>query len=100
MGVRRFDTSDRATVPRAMSWLFFAFYAPVSWAVSAHLDKYLLECYFKNTGFSILMIFAATFARLVLPALRLLRPNVVVIDVVDACRVAASGVRYTSICRH
>jgi hypothetical protein len=65
--------------------------------------KYLLECYFKNTGFSILMIFAATFARLVMSALRVLRPNVVAIDAVDDCAVAASGVlyvgaRYTWIC--
>jgi hypothetical protein len=96
MGVRKFDsTNDRAIVPRAMSWLFFAFYAP--WAVSVDLDKYLLECYFKNTGFSILMIFAATFARLVLPALWVLRPNVVAIDAVDDCAVAASGVPYMGV---
>jgi hypothetical protein len=62
--------------------------------MSVHLDKHLVERYFKNTGFSILMIFAAAFALFVLPGLWVLRANVVAIDVVDACAVAASGVLY------
>jgi hypothetical protein len=77
-----------------MSWLFFAFCGPVLWAVSVQREKYLVERYFKNTGFSILMIFAIAFALLVLPVLWVLRPNVVAIDVVDACTAAASGVLY------
>jgi hypothetical protein len=52
-----------------MSWRFFEFCGPVLWAVSIHLDKYLVERYFKYTGVFILMIFAAAFALLVLPVL-------------------------------
>lgn len=67
------------------------------WAVSIHLDKYLVERYFKDTGVSILMIFAAAFARLVLPVLWGLLPNVVA----DAFAVAASGVLYMgALCRY
>jgi hypothetical protein len=73
-----------------MSWRFFEFCGPVLWAVSIHLDKYLVERYFKYTGVFILMIFAAAFALLVLPVLWGVLPNVVA----DACAVAASGVLY------
>jgi uncharacterized membrane protein len=77
-----------------MSWLFFAFCGPVLWALSVHLDKYLVERYFKHSGVSSLMIFAAAFALLMLPVLWVLRPNVVAIDVADACALSASGVLY------
>ena len=32
-----------------MSWLFFAFSGPVLWAISTHLDKYLVERFFKHS---------------------------------------------------
>jgi len=32
----------------AVSRLFFAFSGPVPWAISTHLDKYLVERYFKR----------------------------------------------------
>jgi ATP/ADP translocase len=62
--------------PAAMSWLFFAFCGPVLSALSVHIDKCLVERYFKNTGMSTLMIFAAAFALLMLPVLWVLRPYV------------------------
>ena len=82
------------TPPAGMSWLFFAFCGPVLWALSVHLDKYLVERYFKNTGVSTLMIFAAAFALLMLPVLWVLRPHVVAVDIADAGAIAASGVLY------
>ena len=30
-----------------MSWLVFALCGPILWAISVHLDKYLVERYFK-----------------------------------------------------
>jgi hypothetical protein len=36
------------TPPPAMSWLFFVCYGPVLWALSVHIDKYLVERYFKG----------------------------------------------------
>jgi len=77
-----------------MSWLFFAFSGPVLWALSVHLDKYLVEGYFKDSGVSTLMVIAAAFDLLMLPAFWLLRPSVVAIDLIDACAVIASGVLY------
>src|SRR5437868_5015461 len=40
-----------------MSWLIFAFSGPVLWAISAHLDKYLVERFFKDTDVSVLVVF-------------------------------------------
>ena len=40
-------------------WLFLAFSAPVLWAVSTHIDKYLVERFFKNSSVGVLLIFTA-----------------------------------------
>jgi uncharacterized membrane protein len=39
--------------------LLFAFSGPILWAVSTHLDKYLVEEYFKQTHPAVLLIFTA-----------------------------------------
>jgi hypothetical protein len=51
----------------SMSWLPFAFSGPVLWAVSTHLDKYLVEKYFKNSNVAVLLIFTALIGLLTLP---------------------------------
>ncbi len=33
-----------------MSWLLFAFSGPVLWAISVHLDKYLVERFFQDSN--------------------------------------------------
>ena len=33
-----------------MNWLLLAFLGPVLWAVSTHIDKYLVERFFKDSG--------------------------------------------------
>ena len=50
-----------------MSWLAFAFCGPVLWAVSTHLDKYLVEKYFKSSHVAVLLIFTALIGLLTLP---------------------------------
>ncbi len=42
-----------------MSWLLLAFCGPVLWAISTHIDKYLVEKYFKDSGVGALLIFTA-----------------------------------------
>ena len=42
-----------------MSWLVFAFSGPILWAISTHLDKYLVERYFKTSDVAVLLIFTA-----------------------------------------
>ena len=56
-----------------MSWLFFAFSGPVLWAVSMHLDKYLVERYFKHSDVAVLLVFTALVGVVMLPFIWLSR---------------------------
>ena len=42
-----------------MSWFVFALCGPILWAISVHLDKYLVERYFKDADVIVLLIFTA-----------------------------------------
>ena len=42
-----------------MSWLVYALCGPVLWAISTHLDKYLVERYFKHADVLVLSVFTA-----------------------------------------
>jgi drug/metabolite transporter (DMT)-like permease len=52
-----------------MTWLLFAFSGPVLWAISTHLDKYLVERYFKHSSVAVLLIFTALAGLLLLPVI-------------------------------
>jgi uncharacterized membrane protein len=59
-----------------MSWLFFAFSGPVLWAISVHLDKYLVERFFKESNVAVLLLFTALVGVLLLPFIWFYEPNV------------------------
>ncbi len=61
---------------QAMSWLLFAFCGPLLWAISTHLDKYLLERYFKQSDAAVLLVFTAFAGVLLLPFIWLFQPAV------------------------
>ncbi|MEI9929518.1 MAG: EamA family transporter [Rhizomicrobium sp.] len=42
-----------------MSWIALAFCGPVLWAISTHIDKYLVERFFKDSDVGALLIFTA-----------------------------------------
>jgi drug/metabolite transporter (DMT)-like permease len=42
-----------------MSWIALAFCGPVLWAASTHIDKYLVERFFKDSDVGALLIFTA-----------------------------------------
>lgn len=52
-------------------WLLFAFSGPVLWAVSTHVDKYLVERYFKHSSVAALLVFTALIGLVVLPFIAL-----------------------------
>src|SRR4030081_595858 len=58
-------------------WLFFAFSGPVLWAISIHLDKYLVTRYFAQSSVAVLLVFTALVGLLLLPPIWLFRPDVV-----------------------
>ena len=59
-----------------MSWLVFAFCGPVLWAISVHLDKYLVERYFKDADVIVLLIFTALMGVVLMPIIAWFEPDV------------------------
>jgi uncharacterized membrane protein len=73
-----------AAVPRespgteggCLSWVVFAFSGPVLWAISVHLDKYLVERFFKHSDVAVLLVFTALTGLLLLPFIWFYEPSV------------------------
>ena len=57
-------------------WLLFAFSGPVCWAVSTHIDKYLVDHYFRHSDTAVLMVFTALLGVAPLPVIWLFEPQV------------------------
>lgn len=77
-----------------MSWLIYAFSGPVLWALSTHIDKYLVERYFKQGSVAVLMVFTAIIGVLALPFIWLYQPEVVSLDLQSMAVIAVSGILY------
>lgn len=50
-------------------WLLFAFIGPVAWAISVHIDKYLIGRYFQDADTAVLMLFTAVIGVVALPVI-------------------------------
>ncbi len=48
-------------------WLLYAFSGPVLWAASTHMDKYLVDRFFRDSDTAVLMVFTALIGALALP---------------------------------
>jgi len=57
-------------------WLLYAFSGPVLWAASTHIDKYLVDRYFRDSDTAVLMIFTALIGALALPVIAWAEPGV------------------------
>ncbi len=77
-----------------MYWLIYAFSGPVLWALSTHIDKYLVERYFKEGSVAVLMVFTAIIGALALPFVWFFRPEVVALDYESMVVIAISGILY------
>ena len=77
-----------------MSWLIYAFSGPVLWALSTHIDKYLVERYFKQGSVAVLMVFTAIIGSLALPFIWLFQPGMVSLDPQSIVVIAVSGILY------
>ena len=77
-----------------MSWLFFAFCGPVLWAVSTHLDKYLVEQYFKQSDVAVLLVFTAFIGLVTLPFIAYFEPGLTGPGAVSVALIMLSGVLY------
>ncbi len=75
-----------------MSWILIAFGAPILYAISTHIDKHIVERYFKNVDPAVLL--TPSFSILVLPTILYLHPQALDIFTRDALIIAFSGVLY------
>lgn len=77
-----------------MSWLLFAFSGPVLWAISTHLDKYLVERFFKDTSVAVLLVFTALMGLTLLPFIWILDADAMHVPPLSALVIIASGLLY------
>lgn len=77
-----------------MSWLVFAFSGPVLWGISFHLDKYLVERYFRETSVAVLLVFTALIGLGMLPFIFWLEPGVLALPPSSILLIGLSGTLY------
>jgi drug/metabolite transporter (DMT)-like permease len=75
-------------------WLLFAFLGPVCWAISVHIDKYLIDRYFPDSDTAVLMLFTALAGVLVLPFIWWFEPGVLAPSLKAIAVMTLSGVMY------
>jgi drug/metabolite transporter (DMT)-like permease len=75
-------------------WLLFAFSGPLLWAVSTHIDKFLVDKYFRHSDTAVLMVFTALLGVIALPAIWLFEPKVLALPWLATCVMTVSGVLY------
>jgi drug/metabolite transporter (DMT)-like permease len=60
-----------------MNWFLIALLAPIFWAITNHIDKYLITRYFKGGGVGALMIFSAVIGVILLPIIFIIEPQAI-----------------------
>jgi uncharacterized membrane protein len=75
-------------------WLLYAFTGPVLWAISTHIDKYLVDRYFRHSDTAVLMVFTALVGLLMLPVIWICDARVLTPSLRSIMVMAGSGVLY------
>jgi drug/metabolite transporter (DMT)-like permease len=75
-------------------WLLYAFSGPVFWAASIHIDKYILNKYFKHGSVAVSMVFTAMIGLLMLPFILFFVPGVFDLNIISILVMIASGLLY------
>jgi len=75
-----------------MRWFLIAMIGPIMYALTNHIDKLLLEKYFKNSGVGTLLIFSSLVSVFVLPFLWLMDRTVLDVSVVNILVLSVSGI--------
>jgi drug/metabolite transporter (DMT)-like permease len=69
-------------------WLLLAFCGPVLWAASTHIDKYLVDRFFKTSDVGVLLVFTALIGVVALPP---------ILAFVDVTQIGAKGIAVITI---
>ena len=77
-----------------MRWFLFAVMGPLSWAISTHIDKYLVDRYFRHSDTAVLMVFTAAAGFLALPLIWLFEPSVLFLPISAVAVMTVSGILY------
>lgn len=75
-------------------WLLFAFLGPVCWAVSTHIDKYLVDRYFHDSDTAVLMLFTALTGVALLPVIWWIEPTILQPSLGAIAVMTVSGILY------
>lgn len=75
-----------------MSWFFIALIGPFLYALTNHIDKILLEKYFKESGVGTLLLFSSLLSALALPFLFFADPTALSMGGVSILALAAVGI--------
>jgi uncharacterized membrane protein len=75
-------------------WLLYAFSGPIMWAVSTHIDKFLVDKYFRDSDTAVLMVFTALLGIIALPAIWLFEPKVLALPWLATGVMTLSGILY------
>jgi uncharacterized membrane protein len=75
-------------------WIFFAFSGPIFWAMSTHIDKYLVDRYFKDSDTAVLMVFTALIGLLMLPFILWYVPGTLSLPLLNILVMIVSGILY------
>ena len=75
-------------------WLLYAFSGPLLWAASTHIDKYLVDKYFRHSDTAVLMVFTAFLGVFALPVIWAFEPKVLQLSLLATGVMTVSGVLY------
>jgi uncharacterized membrane protein len=75
-------------------WILYAFSGPLLWALSTHIDKFLVDKYFRHSDTAVLMVFTALLGVIALPAIWLFEPKVLALPWLATGVMTVSGVLY------
>jgi bacterial/archaeal transporter family protein len=77
-----------------MTWFLIALIAPLLWAISVHMDKFLISRYFKGESVGALMIFSAFIGILLLPIIYFVEPGVLALKLPFILLLISNGILY------
>lgn len=75
-------------------WLPLALTGPVLWAVSTHIDKYLVDRYFANSDTAVLMVFTALLSATLLIPIAIFAHGVFDVHLRDIAVLSAAGAMF------
>jgi drug/metabolite transporter (DMT)-like permease len=75
-------------------WLLYAFSGPLLWAVSTHIDKFLVDKYFRDSDTTVLMVFTAFLGVVALPVIWFFVPKVLALSWLATIVMTVSGILY------